>query len=332
MHIKGYLKGLLLVALVAAASMAAQNVSVVKSLNFSSLIIAIFIGATIKNLFGVKESMNAGIKFASKRLLRLAIILLGFKLSLAQIADIGPKAFLLIVIVTTLTLIFTKRIGRKFSIPEKRAILIGSGISICGASAVAAVNGVIKSDDEDVAFAIGIVTVFGTLFMLVYPLFFNLLHLDASFYSLWAGSSIHEVAQVVAAGFAASNEAGTYATLVKLTRVLFIIPVTVYLSISEIRKNKEGEFSWQNISIPWFVILFLGVVTINSTVNIPQKLLNGLIVADNIFMTAAMAGLGLEISIANMKKVGLKPLYLGAAASLFISVLSAVVIGLFGIA
>ncbi|QSQ07717.1 hypothetical protein H0A61_00033 [Koleobacter methoxysyntrophicus] len=332
MNVKKYLNGVLVVGITTISSFFIQEISFIERLNFSSLIIAILLGALIKNTIGINESMKPGIKLCAKKVLRLAIIFLGFKLSISQITKIGPKAIILIFIVCTSTMIFTKYLGKKFKIPEKRSILIGSGISICGASAVAAVNAVTKSDKKDAAFAIGIVTVFGTIFMFIYPIIFKILDMSTSFYTLWTGSSIHEVAQVVAAGFAVSNDAGTYATLVKLTRVLYIIPVTIYLSIKYMKESNSEKFSLKNVSVPWFVFMFLAVVIINSFISIPSNVLTGLIDLDNYLMTAAMAGLGLELSISDMKKVGIKPLYLGTIASLFISILSAVVIKLMGLA
>ena len=221
--------------------------------------------------------------------------------------------------------------GQKLKISRNLSLLIASGTSICGASAIAAVSSVTTSEnDEDIPFAVGVVTIFGTLFMMIYPLCFKIFHINTLMYSLWAGTSIHEVAQVVAAGFAASNQAGISATVVKLTRVLLIIPVTIILGIRETKRNSQTDekFKLTDIVIPWFVIMFLGVVIINSMGIVPPNLAKLLINVDNYLMAAAMVGLGLETSIAGMKKVGLKPIYLGAISSVFISVLSLGIINL----
>ena len=327
MKIKKYLNGLILVVLLTILAIYIQNIHIVKSLSLSAIIIAILLGMFIKNTIGVKESMNEGIKLCSKKVLRLAIILLGFKLSLLEVSKLGFKAAIIILVITLATLIFTRYLGKKLNISRSLSILIGTGTSICGASAIVAVNAVTKSEnEEDVAFAVGIVTIFGTVFMLLYPIVFHVFNLNTIFYSLWAGSSIHEVAQVVAAGFAASNQAGTLATVVKLTRVLLIVPVTILLSIRESKKENSYKFSFKNITIPWFVLMFLGVIIINSLNIIPQNISKGFINLDNYLMTAAMVGLGLETSLSAMKKTGLKPIYLGALASVFISIFSVIVI------
>ncbi|QCX34353.1 YeiH family putative sulfate export transporter [Caloramator sp. E03] len=301
-----------------------QNIWIIKKLNLSTLIIAIILGALIKNTVGISEKFEGGIKFCSKKVLRIAIVLLGFKLSFSQILKIGPKAVIVILISTTSTILFTNYLGKKFNLKQNLTTLLATGMSICGAAAIAAVNSIIKSDEEDIAYSIGVVTLLGTIFMFVYPVIFKLFKMNQQIYSIWAGSSIHEVAQVVAAGFTVSNDAGTQATIVKLTRVLFIIPVTIILSLTS-SKKENSKFSLKNISIPYFVILFLLIVIINSTIQIPKNTLDLLVKTDGYLMTLAMAGLGLDLSIASMKKVGLKPLYLGIISSSFISLISLIV-------
>lgn len=298
-----------------------QNIWIIKKLNLSTLIIAIILGALIKNTIGISEKFEYGIKFCSKKVLRIAIVMLGFKLSFSQILKIGPKAVIVILVSTTSTILFTNYLGKKFNLKNNLTTLLSTGISICGAAAIAAVNSIIKSDEEDIAYSIGIITVLGTIFMFVYPIIFKLFKMNQQIYSIWAGSSIHEVAQVVAAGFAVSNDAGTQATIVKLTRVLFIIPVTIILSLTSSKKD-NSKFSFKNISIPYFVLLFLLVVILNSAIQIPKNTLDLLVKIDGYLMTLAMAGLGLDLSIASMKKVGLKPLYIGIISSLFISLIS----------
>lgn len=319
-----YIKGLLLALAVTWAAYALSGLPSLKSFSLSPIIVAILLGMLVKNSLGVRRSMQDGVKLCAKKVLRLAIILLGFKLSLAEVGSLGLRATLLIVIVSTATLLVSVWLGRKLGIAKHLALLIGAGSSICGASAVIAVDAVSPHPkEEDVAFAIGVVTIFGTLFMLLYPVLFKVLGLSQTFYGVWTGLSVHEVAQVVGAGFAVSQEAGAVATIVKLTRVLFIIPVTLWLSISVARSNLAGgKFSLKKVPIPWFVVFFIGVVLLNSTSLLGPKPTAYLVELDNYLMTVAMAALGLETSFLAMKKVGLKPLYLGAASSVFIAVLS----------
>lgn len=329
MNLKKYTGGVLLTASVTLMAYLLADVPALKKFSLSPIILAILLGMLIKNTLGVRRYMRDGVKLCSKKVLRLAIILLGFKLSLAEVGALGLKATLMIIIVSTATLLVTCWLGRKMGISKNLALLIGSGCSICGASAVIAVDAVNPNQkEEDVAFAIGVVTIFGTLFMLVYPLLFKAFSMNVGFYAMWTGLSIHEVAQVVAAGFAVSAEAGLAATVVKLTRVLFIIPVTLFLTLWNCRKG-SGKFSLKNVTVPWFVLLFLGVIILNSVQIIPARPTEWLVTLDNYLMTGAMAALGLETSFGAMRKVGLKPVYLGVIASVFIAVFSAAVIGAF---
>ena len=308
MHLKKYTGGVLLTASVTLIAYLLADVPALKKFSLSPIILAILLGMLIKNTLGVRRYMRDGVKLCSKKVLRLAIILLGFKLSLAEVGALGLK---------------------EMGISKNLALLIGSGCSICGASAVIAVDAVNPNQkEEDVAFAIGVVTIFGTLFMLAYPLLFKAFSMNVGFYAMWTGLSIHEVAQVVAAGFAVSMEAGLAATVVKLTRVLFIIPVTLFLTLWNCRKG-SGKFSLKNVTVPWFVLLFLGVIILNSVKIIPARPTEWLVTLDNYLMTGAMAALGLETSFGAMRKVGLKPVYLGVIASVFIAAFSAGIIWLF---
>lgn len=320
---KKYVGGIILCVAVAWAAFLFAQTPLFSRFSLSPVILAILLGMLIKNFLGVRRVLRDGVKVCSKKVLRLAIILLGFKLSLAEVSTLGLKATLLIVFVSTATLLVSVWLGRKMGIAKHLSLLIGAGSSICGASAVIAVDAVSKDPkEEDVAFAVGVVTVFGTLFMLAYPLLDKLLHMTDLFYGMWTGLSVHEVAQVVAAGFAVSEEAGEVATVVKLTRVLFIIPVTLWLTFAAAR-GLGGKISLKKITVPWFVILFFGVVVLNSVHIVPPAAVAKMVEVDNFLMTVAMAALGLETSFSSMRKVGLKPLYLGVVSSVFISALSA---------
>lgn len=323
---KKYIKGVVLVAAVTLAAYLLADMAVLKRFSLSPIILAILIGMLVKNSLGVRRSMNDGVKLCSKKVLRLAVILLGFKLSLSEVQTLGLNATLLILIVSTATLLATVWLGKKMGIAKHLALLIGAGSSVCGASAVIAVDAVSKEPkEEDVAFAIGVVTIFGTLFMLLYPVLYRALELNQTLYGVWAGLSIHEVAQVVAAGFAASEDAGAAATIVKLTRVLFIIPVTLWLTVAATR-GTGGKFSLKKITVPWFVLMFVAVVIVNSLPLLPARVTGWLVTLDNYLMTGAMAALGLETSFVAMKKVGLRPVYLGAVSSVFIALLSAALV------
>ncbi|SMB91665.1 conserved hypothetical integral membrane protein [Desulfonispora thiosulfatigenes DSM 11270] len=322
MDTKKIIPGLLFTTALAWVSIKIQNLEVLQNMHLSSLIVAIVLGMLIKNILPVPETFSAGITFSVKRVLRLAIILLGFKLSFAEVTQIGGRGFILVFFVTIITILFTVWLGKKMGLDDKLALLIGAGSSICGASAIAAVAPVVDADERDTTFAIATVTIFGTIAMFAFPFMYKVFHLPNLLYAVWAGSSIHEVAQVVAAGFAAGDEAGQFATLIKLTRVLLIIPIAIFLGVKEAKKKQNGKtISMKQITIPWFVFGFLAVVIINSINIVPQNLTGQFLAIDAFLLTIAMGGMGLSTDLEKMKKVGMKPFYLGLTTSVFIAVL-----------
>lgn len=314
------LPGLAVTALLGWLAMVVQNLPFMQKLHFSSLIIAILLGIVINNLVKMPAILAQGIRFASKKILRLAIILLGFKLSLTQILQVGGKGLIVVVLTTTATMFFAAWIGKRLHLEEKIALLIGAGTAICGASAIAAVAPVVDAEEKDTTFAIAAITLFGTVSMFIYPLLFKLLHLSDVFYSIWAGSTIHEVAQVVAAGFAVNDQVGQFATLVKLARVLLVIPIAVLLGLRQAKRKGVQSQNWREVAIPWFVFGFLAMVCINSLQILPGGLHSGLVSLDGFLLTWSMAGLGLETSLEKMKKVGLRPFYAGFVTTIFIAV------------
>jgi uncharacterized integral membrane protein (TIGR00698 family) len=295
----------------------------------SPLILAIIIGLTLNNTIKLPPSAEAGISFAARRILRIAVIFLGFRISVSEIAGAGPLAAGVVLVSSTLTILFTLWLGMRLNIPLKRTLLLASGVSICGASAVAAVEGVVQSEKEDAAFAIGAVTLMGTLYMALYPALYNLIGPDDVSFALWAGSSIHEVAQVAAAGSAIRDASvEPLASTVKMIRVLCIVPLTFILLFFNWKEDRDarGGITKRRISVPWFALLFFAAAIINSLSFLPGTVVRGLIAADNWLMTGAMAGLGLGLSFINLSRIGKKAIVLGVVSSLFISLVSATAI------
>ncbi len=328
--------GLLIVAALTAGAMALQSTKLFSTIvPMSSLILAILLGLVVGNVISLPDSTHLGIKFAAKRILRFAIIFLGFKLSLGQVIAIGPQALVTIVIASTATILFTPFLGKLMGIPLPRSVLIGSGVSICGAAAVAAVAGAIDSEEEDAAFAISVITLYGTVYIFLYPALRLLFGIPDLFYAMWAGSSIHEVAQVAAATAVVSDHFRGLAATVKMIRVLFIVPLTLILPLIPLRltAKERGAASEDRkgfkASIPWFAILFFVMVLVNSFAPLSGGLRSGLINFDNWLMTAAMAGLGLDIRFRAFIKVGPKAALLGAFSSIFLSGASALLVYFF---
>lgn len=295
--------------------------------NFSPMIIAIALGILIRNTVGTHATLTVGIGFSMRRLLRLAIILLGVQLTFEQVAETGLRGVSVILVAVISTFVFTLAVGRLIGAEPRLTRLIAAGTSICGASAVAAANSVVDAHDEDVAYAVACVTVFGSIAMFAYPLLQGILDLAPRDYGLWAGSSIHEIAQVVAATFTVGREAGDFGTVAKLTRVMTMAPM-VFAMAAFLPSLGEAGSERPRAPLPWFVLGFIALVAVNSVVSIPDGLKAETSVVSTFLLTMALAAMGLETSVTKLKAKGLKPALTGALASLFIASLTLALIRL----
>jgi uncharacterized integral membrane protein (TIGR00698 family) len=285
----------------------------------SPMILAIVAGMLFHNVVGTPHSAAAGVRFTMRRLLRIAIILLGLQLTAAQIAAVGYSSVVVIALTLSATFLFTTWFGRVLGVERKLTQLIAAGTSICGASAVIATNTVTNAQDEDVAYAVACVTVFGSVAMFAYPLLPALLHLDVRAYGLWSGASIHEIAQVIAAAFQDGQQAGEFGTIAKLTRVAMLAPVVMALSFAARRAASGHDAHRAHAPIPWFVLGFVAMVALNSVVTIPAETRSVLVTATTFLLSMALAAMGLDTDIRKLRARGLRPLALGAAAFLFIA-------------
>ncbi|NET34122.1 MAG: YeiH family putative sulfate export transporter [Cyanothece sp. SIO1E1] len=318
---KGYplIAGLLLTAGVAFLATRLHNIPALSFL--SPLILAVLLGMLIRNTVGTPPIFQPGIRFSLKRILKFAIILLGLQLSLSQLMEVGTGGLAIIAVTLISTFIFTCWVGKNLGISRELTQLIASGTSICGASAVVATNTVVEGSDEDVAYAVTIVSLFGTLSLLLYPLVATLLNLTPDVFGIWCGTSIHEVAQVVGAAFQRGQASGEMATIAKLSRVLFLVPILLTLGLVSTRsKHTSEKLKLNQLPIPWFVFGFIALLLLNSVNILPLDLKDWIIQANRFLLTIALAAMGLEISLHKMRQTGLKPLYLGAISWIFISV------------
>lgn len=290
---------------------------------FSAMILAMALGVAVHNLSPAPATARAGIAFSQKRLLRLAIVLLGLQLTLAQVIAVGAAGLAILVAGTAATFLFTVWFGRLLGVDRQLTELIAAGVSICGASAIVATNTVTRAPDEDVAYALASITLFGTLAIVLYPLLQVVLALDAHAYGLWAGASIHEVAQVVAAAFQGGPEAGAFATIVKLSRVMLLAPMVLALGLFAARSARSAGAGRQaRPPIPWFVFGFIAAMLLNSVAPVPPEARGPLTLVTTFLFTMALAAMGLEISVAKLRAKGWLPLLLSGAATLFIAGLS----------
>ncbi|AWC24352.1 hypothetical protein CO731_03837 [Aminobacter sp. MSH1] len=299
---------------------------------FSPMIIAIVIGMAFHNLRGTPAAAKAGVTFAMRRLLRLAIILLGLQLTASQVAEVGAAGIAIIATTLVATFAFTLWLGKAIGVDRKLAELIAAGTSICGASAVIATNTVTRAPDEDVAYAVACVTVFGSVAMFAYPLLPGLFHLNAYAYGLWAGASIHEIAQVVAASFQDGQQAGEFGTVSKLTRVMMLAPVVIVLGVAARQRTRSAGMARDGAPapMPWFVLGFVAMVGLNSLIDIPSEAKAWIVTLTTFLLATALAAMGLETDIARLWARGARPLLLGLGAFLFIAVFSLILVKLAG--
>nr|WP_137045129.1 YeiH family protein [Pseudolabrys sp. FHR47] len=320
------LPGLALTFAIAAAAFGLRLIPGVSIL--SPMILAILIGIAFHNLVGTPLRAKAGITFSLRRILRFAIILLGLQLTAAQVAEVGATGVAIIVVTLVATFVFTKWFGALIGVDSKLSELIAAGTSICGASAVIATNTVTQGPDEDVAYAVASVTVFGSIAMFVYPLLPGLLHLTPHEYGLWSGASIHEIAQVVAAAYQDGEQAGYFGTIAKLSRVILLAPLVIALGVIASRRLGTGKDLSKAPPLPWFVFGFIALIIVNSLVTIPAAAKELIVPTTAFLLSVALAAMGLETDIAKLKRKGLRPLLLGLVASLFISALSLILVKL----
>ena len=262
-------------------------------------------------------SLGDGVKYTSKKLLQYSIILLGFEMNLYNVIKIGGQALSVMIFTLSAALITAYIIGRSIKIPGKLAILIGVGTSICGGSAIAATAPVINAKDEDVAHAISTIFLFNILAVFLFPALGHLFHMSDSGFGIWAGTAVNDTSSVVAAATAWSitsgnNTALVFATIVKLTRTLMIVPITLILAIYTAKTNKKaaGDNAFSFVKVfPWFVLGFVAVAIINTFVNFSYA--HSLVTIGKFIIVMAMVAIGLNTNIKKLISNGFQPIFLG---------------------
>ena len=285
----------------------------------SALTVGILVGVVVRLCVPLPVACEPGVRWTLHYLLRAGIVLLGFRVVAQDLLSVGMGGLALVAVAVTSTIVLSVVLGRLLKLPDTLSVLVGCGTGICGASAVVAVDGVIRAREQDVACAIAMVTVFGTLAMFAYPSLAPYLGLSESAYSAWAGSSIHEVAQALAAGFAFDPAAGVQASLYKLSRVALLVPVCAVLALWWRRRVQVGDRDFRSAPFPWFVVGFVLVVVLNSATPMPSALHDGLIRLDAALLSAAMVAMGLQTRLASVLGLGWRALALGLALAVWIS-------------
>ena len=297
----------------------------------SAVAIAMVAGMLLRNTIGLPKRYVAGTSFMVARVLRLAIILLGVRLSFAEVLQTGGDALMIILSCMTLAILVVHALCKLIKLPPRLGTLIGVGTAICGNSAIVATAPAINAEDEEVAFAVSTITLFGVIAVFLYPVLGHLLRMSDTTFGIWAGTAINDTSQVVTAGFIFGEPAGNAATVVKLTRNLFMAPVIVLFSILYNRKQTESSLisaASLKRAFPVFVLGFVGMVVLRTVGVFPPGAITVIKTVSGFFIVMAIAAVGLGTSFGAMKKVGFKPFYVGLAASIIMGGVSYALINL----
>lgn len=294
-------------------------------------VFGIMIGILINNFIGKPKSVEKGVTFTSKKILQWAIIVLGGGLSLTQVWKTGLSSFSVMLFTLTAAFIAAYGFGKLMGIPSNLKTLIGVGTAICGGSAIAAISPIIEADDMDIAYSISTIFLFNVIAVLIFPPLGHLLGLSDNAFGLWAGTAINDTSSVVAAGYAYSNAAGAYATIVKLTRTTMIIPVSLIFSfIVAYKKKKDSKedskvnYSFKKI-FPWFIIWFLIASLLNTMGVFPNNSIPYINKVGKFMIAMALTAIGLNSDFKKMLKTGVKPILLGVIVWFVVSAVSIIV-------
>ena len=313
------LHGVLLITLFSLAAFYIGDTAFVKSLSFSPMIVGIILGMLYANSLrnNLPDTWVPGILFCSKRILRIGIILYGFRLTFQDVTAVGLPAILIDAIIVTVTVCGGVLIGKLLKMDRSIALLTSVGSGICGAAAVLGAESAINTKPYKTAVAVSTVVIFGTLSMFLYPVLYRngVFDLSPELMGLFTGSTVHEVAHVVGAGNAMGQGVSNTAIIVKMIRVMMLVPALLVISWAVARnltKRDAAEQAKGKITIPWFAILFLVVIGFNSFNLLPASLVEWINQFDTFLLTMAMTALGAETSFDKFKKAGAKPFLLAA--------------------
>jgi uncharacterized integral membrane protein (TIGR00698 family) len=280
-------------------------------------VFGILIGIIINNFIGKPKFTDKGIAFTSKKILQWAIIVLGAGLSLTQVWKTGLTSFSVMIFTILAAFITAFGLGKLMKIPSNLKTLIGVGTAICGGSAIAAISPIIEADDMEIAYSVSTIFLFNVIAVLIFPAIGHLLHFSDKAFGLWAGTAINDTSSVVAAGYAFSNAAGAYATIVKLTRTTMIIPISLIFSFivaykkkKECKANSKVNYSFKKI-FPWFIIWFLVASFLNTLGLFSANNIHYINIIGKFMIVMALSAIGLNSDFKKMLKTGIKPIILG---------------------
>jgi uncharacterized integral membrane protein (TIGR00698 family) len=294
-------------------------------------VFGIILGILVGNIWRKPQVTKAGLNFTGKKILQWAIIALGGGLSLTQVYQVGKASFSVMFFTLATSYLTAYGLGRLMRIPLKLTTLIGTGTAICGGSAIAAIAPIIEAEDQEIAYSISTIFIFNIIAVLIFPPLGHLLGFSDQAFGLWAGTAVNDTSSVVAAGYAFSNAAGAYATIVKLTRTTMIIPISIIAAILiAVQKRKTAnETSTVNYSFtkifPWFIIWFLVASLLYTTGIIKSQGAVLLTELGKFLIVVALAAIGVNTDFKKMIQTGFKPILLGLLVWISVTLISLVV-------
>jgi uncharacterized integral membrane protein (TIGR00698 family) len=279
---------------------------------FGPLTLALLFGIALTAIAGRLAWSDAGTKLCARPVLRLGVFLMGARLDFALVQKVGPRVLLLDFVLIAVGLVGIAALARALGVPAKLATLLAVGTSICGASAVVAAGSVTRAEEEDVTLAVALCGILGTAGVLFYVVAGPHLALSVSQLAVLSGSTLHEVAQVIAAAFTWGTASGELGTIVKLTRVMLLAPAL--LALGFVTHGGGVKYSWRDPPVPWFVIGFLALGTLATAGIVAPQVKSWLTTASIFLMTCAMAAMGLHTPLPMIRRAGLRVLYAGFLA------------------
>lgn len=279
---------------------------------FGAPVLAILFGVVLRTAVPLPKTLQPGIAYTARSVLQFAIIISGFSVSLATIATTGIGTLPVTLFTIAVALVLAWALGRALGLDGTLRALVGIGTAICGASAIAAVSTVVESSEAETALAISTIFLYNIVAVLTFPPLGHALALSQMQFGVWAGTAINDTSSVVAAGFSYGQEAGTHATIVKLTRATLILPIVGILALWRARRaSGTGKaIPWKRI-VPWFILWFLVAALINTTGVVPVTWNHGIADVSTFLISAALAAIGLQTSLPALFGAGWRPLLLG---------------------
>lgn len=282
----------------------------------SASVLALLIGMLLHPYVAQKKTLTVGFQFVSKKMLRVAIVLMGLGLSFQQVFSVGKYALFVMIFTLFSAYIGGHFLGKAFGMNWKLSSLISTGTGVCGGSAIAALAPTIEADDKDIAYAISATFLFDIAMVILFPLVGQWLNLTDLGFGLWTGTAVNDTSSVVAAAYAFSDAAGAYAVIVKLTRTLAIIPIVLIFSVIHAKKEHKGS---RKVSIkkifPYFILLFLVMVAFKSIGFVPDTLAVYASHLSKFIMIMALGAIGLKTNFKEMSHAGIKPMFHGFLVS-----------------